>query len=132
MQQQRRVTWPPRNSRSILEARRRGALKPGDHVAISFVGSTDLDMPHVFVDSGMRYDLGFLEGLHVSVVAAPGIDAQPVLRDALALTWSHPDLAYPHFVDFERQVAGVIYGAPGDPKLWQLKRESEPWVALFG
>jgi hypothetical protein len=76
MQQQRRVTWPPRNARSILEARRRGALKPGDHVAISFVGSTDLDMPHVFVDSGMRYDLGFLEGLHVSVVAAPGIDAQ--------------------------------------------------------
>lgn len=117
----------PRNLQAILDAKRTGELEEGGHVVVSFVGSTGLRLPHLFVDSGKRYDLRCLANLRAHVVVRAGVDATRVIEDVSIMT-----IPYPNLIDFDRQVvASIVEGAHG-LKLWPRRRGSESWAALFG
>lgn len=122
------TSTPPRNAAAIVEARKRGDLRYGDCIVASFVGSTSLAEPHVFVDPGKRYDWRFAEDLHVTIVVKPGIDAAQTIADICRAT-----VAYPSLVDFERQVAASLVPKPGGGwKPWARPKGGESWRALFG
>ena len=117
----------PRNLASLSEARARGQLDDGAIVVVSFVGPTQLDGPHVFVDGGKRYDWGFAEGRHAIIVTRPGIDTTHSMRGLFKAS-----LPYPTFVDFDRQIAASIVDTPdGKLKLWPRRRGSPAWRELF-
>lgn len=117
----------PRNVKAIHDAIDAGDLQEGDQVVVSFVGSTGLRLPHLFVDSGKRYDLRCLANLRAHVVVRQGVDATRVIEDVSLMT-----LPYPNLIDFDRQVVASIVEGPAGLKLWPRQRGSESWAALFG
>lgn len=118
----------PRNASAIIKARRAGLLEFGDSIVVSFVGTTVLSDPHVFVDSGKSYDWRFAAGLHASMVVCPGVDAGSVMKDLFLVT-----IPYPSLIDFERKyVASVVDCPGGELKFWPRRTGSGPWQALFG
>lgn len=122
------MTLPtPRNAVAILAMRKAGTLKRGDTVVASFVGSTTFSEPHVFCDSGKRYDWSLLSGLQLAIVVKPGVDAEHAMRAALELTEPYPTL-----VDVERQIVGsIVHRVGGGMQLWQRRRGSEVWAGIF-
>lgn len=119
--------FEPRNARAIAAAIRAGELTRGDILVASFIGSTPIEGPHVFCDSGFRYDWRFARSLRVVVVVNEATDARRTFDDLL-----HETLPYPTLVDFDRQVVGSIISGGNQPKLWPRRKGSEPWLALFG
>ena len=118
----------PRNAKAIIKARAKGRLQDGDCFIVSFVGTTCLEEPHVYVDSDRRYDWDFVSGLHASIVVRPGVKAGQVMEDLYRLT-----VLYPNLIDFEQQIVGsLVEKADGSGlKLWPRRQASESWRALF-
>lgn len=118
----------PRNAASILAARQ-GGLKPAKPVVVSFVGSTPLDGPHVFADSGAVYDWTFLAGLRSIIVTRPGIDSLDAMRGLYRVCDPLRE-GYPVLIDCEREhLAYVVFDNP--IRLWQASRDSELWASVF-
>ena len=116
----------PRNAARLMQT----GLKPGGSVIVSFVGETKHRFPHVFADSGRRYDWHFLAGSIVAIFVRPGVDAGHAI-DAI-FRGCNPMLSYPALVDIERrQVAYIVDGARGDLKLWRCTQESDLWLQHF-
>lgn len=119
------MTLPtPRNAAAVTAALATGQLKYGDTLVVSFVGDTDMAGPHVYCDSGKRYDWRFAAGLQVVAVVRPGVNAAATLGDLFRST-----VLYPTVVDFDRKVVGSIV-EPG--RVWPIRKGSDPWQALFG
>lgn len=118
----------PRNASRLLQL---GGLTPGDWLVASFVGETLLDGPHVFADSGRRYDWEFTAGLAVAIVVKPGIDAGHAIASIFRVC--NPMLSYPQILDIERkQLAYVVDdGSTGRIRLWRVARGSEQWCNYF-
>jgi len=117
----------PRNAARLMQA---GGLKPGGSLIVSFVGETKHRFPHVFADSGRRYDWEFSAGSIVAIFVRPGVDAAHAI-DAI-FRCCNPMLSYPALVDIERrQVAYIVDGARGDLKLWRCTNESDLWLQHF-
>ena len=117
----------PRNAAAIVEARSCGKLEDGDCIIVSFIGDTGLSEPHVYADSGKRYDWRFAEGLHVSMVVRPGVDAAKTMEDLFRST-----MPYPTVTDFDRKIVASVVDKPGGGvKLWPRRSGSGPWRALF-
>ena len=124
----RQIRHAPRNAEAIIKARLDGGLADGDSFVVSFVGSTPLVEPHVFVDNGERYDWRFAAGLHATIVVVEGVNAARVMRDLLQMT-----VLYPTIVDFERQYVASLIGCSGVVfQAWPHLRGCESWNALFG
>jgi len=112
----------PRNLRNAV-------LNADESLIVSFVGQTKYANAHIFADSGVRYDWGFIaDKVHAIIMVKPGIDASDAIRGIFDN--SDPMLAYPTLVDVQAQhVACVIDGHP--IRLWQTKRGSELWRQFF-
>lgn len=113
----------PRNAKNV------GATyAEGERLVVSFVGDTGLPGPHVFCDSGRRYDFRFAANRRAEIVVKPGIDAGRVMEDLYIVTEPYPTL-----IDLEAQIlASIVPKARGGLQLWPRARGSEPWRALFG
>lgn len=118
----------PRNLHAIQQMRDTGKLKDGDLVVVSFVGQTRYPEPHLYCNSGRRYDLRVLANLNAAVVVRPGIGAGQVLADLAHLTRDLPIL-----IDVERQIrAEVIESTGGALKLWPSAQGGRAWLECFG
>lgn len=118
--------FAPRNARAVVDLIARKKLKYGSRVVVSFVGDTPIqDAPHVYADSGRRYDWSFLFGLQVEIVVRPGVDC----AHAVAAIFDQAQL-YPTIIDYESQVVGSVVERSG--RVWPRRKGSEPWLALFG
>lgn len=96
----------PPGARQIVEARQSGH-KPELGVVVSFVGSTDLDGPHVYPRSGEVYDWRFLRDLQVSIVVKRGVDAADAMRKIFAETM--PTTGYPWILDLEAKHVSYLH-----------------------
>lgn len=122
----------PRNAGQIIGLKARDAMP--ECVVVSFVGQTDIGHPHVFPESGVEYDWGFLGGAHVVVAVKPGINARHALSavfDAVtdAPEWT-PSAPYPSLIDTERQQLSMIVGTR-PLALWHVKRDTDLWNTYF-
>lgn len=117
----------PRNSQALLDYRRQGLIREYDGVVVSFVGKTAIESPHVFVDSGRRYDWRPVAGLNVCIALAAGVDARHAMVDLYrqaANGWQ------PSIVDFDgKHVAWVVSDKP--LTLLPHGRGSATWAGLF-
>lgn len=112
----------PRNAMAL------DGLPVGTQVVVSFVGSTGYASPHVYADSGRRYEWGFLMGLHALIVIKPGIEVGDSL-DAIFEAAS-PFVAYPAVVDAELKRLTFLVGSR-PPKSWPVKEHTSLWREYF-
>jgi hypothetical protein len=120
--------YPPRNAQAIERYRREGWLSEHDTgVVVSFVGKTAIDAPHVFVDSGRRYDWSALAGLSAFIVVTKGVDARHAMVDLYRISEIGRT---PQLIDFDAKMMAWIVSA--DPLTLDPQRVgSLPWVNLF-
>jgi hypothetical protein len=118
----------PRNTRAIEQLRADGQLPPWSPIVVTFIGTTDLIAPHLYVDPGKRYDWTVARELYCTIVVRPGIDASNAIKALY-------DMARPGFkpalVDFESKVVGWATPAGLEVNPWQREGGSE-WKNLFG
>lgn len=121
------MNYEPRNARSIVAAKADGTLEPGETVIVSLVGDCDFAGMKVYADPGKRYDWSCLAGQMACLVvnAADRQDAR-LFGDVFAAS-----MPYPSIVVLDRQVVGSIVDCADGFKLWQRRRGSEAWQAVF-
>jgi len=112
----------PRNINSLQ------GLAKGTSIIVSFVGSTGYANPHVFADSGKKYDWEFTKDLHCTLVVKPGVDAEHAMRAICGLAdWM---AGYPILVDVESQQLAYIV-TPKPLHLWPVKSGTNTWRQHF-
>lgn len=117
----------PRNAAPIVNARLAGKA-PARGVVVSYVGETPIDAPHVYCDSGKRYDWGFLTGLQTFICARPGVNCVDAIQQLFAR--ANVMRGYPVLIDIQNEhMAYIVAAAP--LRLWQVARGSEAWAGVF-
>lgn len=113
----------PDGALPIAQARQRG-LKPAGNVIVSYVGPTHWDAHHVFCESGVRYEWAWSEGLPLTIVVKPDINAMDAIKGCF---WSlyFLSVGYPRIIDIEQRLVSHAVQLVPEPVLWHLKDTSE-------
>lgn len=104
---------------------RRSGMRPADTVLVSFVGALpEYDAMKLFPQPGVRYDWGFMRGLHAAVIVEPGIDAEESIK-ALAR------VCEPYVAVVDVQKKRVAFALDDTCRLWHAAHGSPSWQDWF-